>query len=99
MDFAAVMLFTQQVFHLECLLLFRIKSQPGVAYKSVVYKKAFKVVFKSSKNEKLTLPHECLFLCLSGISLGRYCRKSLAKSGFGKNIKRGDGHKGGRGCL
>ena len=31
-----------------------------------------------------------LFLCLSGISLGRYCRKSLAKSGaFRKNIKRG----------
>ena len=31
------------------LLLFRIKSQPGVAYKSVVYKKAFNFVFKSSK--------------------------------------------------
>ena len=47
MDFVAVMLLTQQVFHLECLLffnsfcylrLFQIKSQPGVAYKSVVYK-------------------------------------------------------------
>ena len=35
--FVAVMLFTQQVFHLECLLLFQIKSQSGVAYKSVVY--------------------------------------------------------------
>ena len=33
MDFVAAMLFTQQVFHLECLLLFRIKSQPGVGYK------------------------------------------------------------------
>ena len=32
MDFLAVMLFTKQVFHLECLLLFQIKSQPGVAY-------------------------------------------------------------------
>ena len=40
MDFIAVMLFTQQVFHLECLLLFKMKSQPGVAYKSVVYKKS-----------------------------------------------------------
>ena len=38
MDFVAVMLFTEQVFHLECLVLFRIKSQPGVAYKSVVHK-------------------------------------------------------------
>ena len=37
MDFVAVMLFTQQVFHLECLLLIRIKSQSGVAKKSVVY--------------------------------------------------------------
>ena len=36
------------------------------------------------------------FLFLSCISLGRYCRESLAKSvGFGKNIKRGDGHIGG----
>ena len=37
----AVMLFNQQVFHLECLLmllLFRIKSQSVIAYKSVVYK-------------------------------------------------------------
>ena len=29
---------------------------------------------------------------LSGISVGQYCQKTLAKSGeFGKNIKRGDG--------
>ena len=34
------MLFTQEVFHLECLILFWIKSQPGVAHKSVVYKKS-----------------------------------------------------------
>ena len=48
MDFIAVMLFTQQVFLLGCLSLFRIKSQPVVAYKCVVYKKAFNVflVFK-----------------------------------------------------
>ena len=45
MDFVAVMLFTQHVFHLESLLLFRIKSQPGVAYNSAVYKKAFNVDF------------------------------------------------------
>ena len=57
MDFVAVMLFTQQVFHLDGLLLFWIKSQPGVACKSVVYKRAFNFVFKSSKNEKITLPH------------------------------------------
>ena len=40
MDFVAVMLFTQQVFHLEYLLLFWITSQPGVAYESVAYKKS-----------------------------------------------------------
>ena len=45
MDFAAVMFFTQQVFHLECFLLLRIKSQPGIAYKSVAYKKIFNVDF------------------------------------------------------
>ena len=32
------MLFTQQVFDLECLLQLHIKSQPGVTYKNVVYK-------------------------------------------------------------
>ena len=45
MDFVAVMLFIQQVFHLECLLLIWIKSQSRVAYKSTVHKKAFKLVF------------------------------------------------------
>ena len=36
-----------------------------------------------------------LFLCLSGISFGRYCQKSVVKSqGFGKKIKRGDAHIG-----
>ena len=45
MDFVAVMLFTQQVLNLECLLLFQIKSQPGVAYESVFYKKAFNLLF------------------------------------------------------
>ena len=45
MDFVVVMLFTQQVFDLDCLLSLQIKSQPGVAYKSVDYKKAFNVVF------------------------------------------------------
>ena len=45
MDIVAVMLFIQQVFHVECLLLFQIKCQPGVAYKNVDYKEAFNVVF------------------------------------------------------
>ena len=63
MYFVAVMLFTHQVFHLECLLLlFQIKSQPADAYKSIVYKRTFKVVFTSSKNEKITMPHEFIFV-------------------------------------
>ena len=33
------MLLSQQVFHLECLLLFEIKSKPGIAYKIVDLKK------------------------------------------------------------
>ena len=37
MDFVALILYTQQVFHLECLLLIQNKSQPGFVYKSVVY--------------------------------------------------------------
>ena len=34
-------------------------------------------------------------MSLSGISIWQYCQKSYAKSGgFGKHIKRGDGHIG-----
>ena len=62
MDFVAVMFLTQQVFHLECLLLFRIKSQSDVACKSVIYKKVFSVVFRSSKNGRINLPHEFIFV-------------------------------------
>ena len=41
-----------------------------------------------------------LFLCLSGISLGRYCREGLAKSwGFRKNIKRVNYDIGGSGRV
>ena len=72
------MLFTKQVFHLECLL-FRIKSQPGVAYKSAVYKRAFNVVFKSSKNEKITLPCKFIFVfiwyLIGVILLDESCQK------------------------
>ena len=60
--------------------------------------KAFNIVFKSILKMKKALPHEFIFKFISGISLGRYHWKSLAKSTvFGKNVTRGDGHKGG--CL
>ena len=52
MDFVGVVLFTQQVFHLECLLLFQIKSQPGVAYKSVDNKKYLMLFFSLLKMKK-----------------------------------------------
>ena len=71
------------------MLLFQIKSPPDVGYKSVVYKKACTIVFSLSKNEEITFA-AWVYFCLSAISLGRYCRKSLAKKGgFGKKIKRG----------
>ena len=79
MDFVAVMLFTQQLFHLECLLLFQIKSQLGVAYKSAVYKKAFNVVFESSKNEEIVLPHEFIFCAYPLFHWGNIDGKVLPK--------------------
>ena len=54
-------------------------------------KKACNVVFQSSKNEEIALPHKFIFVFIwySGIPVGRYCQKSLAKrGGFGKNKKR-----------
>ena len=49
-------------------------------------------LFCSLLKMKKLLCHMSLFLCLSGISLGRYCWKSVVKSrGFGKGR---DGHIG-----
>ena len=62
------------------LLLFRIKSQPGVAYKSVVYKKKHvSLIFSLLKMKKWLCPMS-LFLCLSSISMRQHCRKSLVQS-------------------
>ena len=44
------------------LLLFRIKSEPGVAYKIVAYKKECKFVLQSSKKEEVTFPREFIFI-------------------------------------
>ena len=53
------------------------------------------MLFLSLLKLKKQLCHMSLFLCLSGILLGRYCQISLAKSrGFGKKYKKGDGRKG-----
>ena len=49
--------------------------------------------FLSLLKKKKELFHMKLFLCSSGISLGRYCQKILTKSGgFRKKLKRRDGH-------
>ena len=87
---------TQQVFHLECLLLFWIKSQPGIVYKSDVYKKACNIVFKSSKNENLILPNEFIFVFIlyfiGAILLKKSCQKHGALKIYEKGgmaIKRG----------
>ena len=63
MDFVAVMLFTKQVFHLEYLLCW-INSQSGVAYKSVVYKRAFNVVLRLLKMKKISLSCEFIFVII-----------------------------------
>ena len=46
------------------LLLFWIKSQPGVPYRSVVYKRAFNVFFNYLKMKKITLLNEFIFVYL-----------------------------------
>ena len=94
MDFVAVMFLTQQVFHLECLLLFRIKSQSDVACKSVIYKKVLSVVFRSSKNGRINLPHEFIFVFIwhfiGPILSEKFCqRRGEGGKGFGKNIVKG----------
>ena len=81
--------------HLEGLVLFQIISQPSVAYKSVVYKRAFNAVSKSSKNKKIILPHEFIFVFIwyfIGVIL---LEKSCQKWKVWKKYKNGDGGKGG----
>ena len=49
--------------------------------------------FSSLLRKKEEVSHMKLFLCSSGISLGRYCQKILTKSwGFREKIKRRDSH-------
>ena len=75
------MYFSFDSFWYLILLLFRIKSQLSVAYKSVVYKKAHSVVF-----EEMTLPHDFSLMFIQyfnvAILLEKYC------------IKRGGGREG-----
>ena len=78
MDFIAAMLFTQQVFHLECLLLFQIKSQPCVTYKSVDF-----------KNKEITFPHEFIFIFILYFIETILLEKSCKKPGVGKKYKMG----------
>ena len=73
------MLFTKQVFHLEYLS-FQIKSQPGVAHKSAVYKRAFNVVFKSSKNEKNNFAKRVYFCVYLVPHWGNLVRRLLSKA-------------------
>ena len=69
-------------------LLFQIKSQLGVAYKSVNYKKAFNVVFWSSKNEEITVPDEFIFVFMMyfiGVILSeKSCRKQRVQKKYEK---------------
>ena len=44
----------------DTLLLFLIKSQPSIAYKSVFYNKACNLVLQSSKHEEITFPYESI---------------------------------------
>ena len=84
--YSASLLFRMFIFLLtpldtwDILLVFQIKSQPGVPYKSVAYKKRhYNVVFKSSKNENITLPHEFIFVFIQyfngAILPGKSCQK------------------------
>ena len=78
------------------MLLFRIKSEPGVAYESVSYKKTSKVVSWSSKHEEITFPCEFSFVFnpyFFGVILSK---KVLSKVvGSDKNYTGGAGHIGG----
>ena len=84
-----------KVFQLECLILFIIEIiiiLNQISAWSFFYKKHV-ASFLSLLKKKKELCHIKWFLCSSGISMGRYCRKILTKSGeFKKKIKKRGGH-------
>ena len=70
------------------LLLFPIKSQHGVVYNSVAYKKGYNVVLQSSKHEEITFPHEFIFY-LPRLSLGNIAKKMLSVVGDSEKYVKG----------
>ena len=86
MDFVAVILFTQQVFYLDCLLL-RLNLSLVLLIKVLIIKKHF--VFQSSKNEEITFPHEFIFIFIPYF-IGTILSKKSCQKLTGKNIKKGD---------
>ena len=83
------MLFIRLDFHLATQQFFHFKSQPGIAYKSDVYKKACNIVFKSSKNENLTLPNEFFFVFILYFIGAILSKKSCQKQGALKIYEKG----------
>ena len=69
MDFIQNIYFSFESLGYLKLLLFQIRFQPGVAYKSDAYRKACNIVFSLLKMKK-SLCHISLFLCLPGNPLG-----------------------------
>ena len=104
MGFVGVMLFTQQDFHLECLFFFLlVLILETVTYyfglnlshvlliKVLFIKKACNFVIWSSKNKRIALPHEFIFMFIRYFSGAILSKKSCQKRGVWKNIKRGRG--------
>ena len=80
------MLFTQKIFQKSFNCYF---SQLGVAYKSVNYKKAFNVVFWSSKNEEITVPDEFIFVFMMYFIWAILSEKSCRKQRVQKKYEKG----------
>ena len=102
MDFVAVILFTQQVFHLEWLFFFIllilkiiiVLDQVSVwcCLQSDAYIKRHNVVFYSPKDEEVTLLYEFIFVVFHR---GDIVKKNIVKNvGFRKKTKGGNGHIG-----
>ena len=70
------------------LLLFWIKSQPGVPYRSVVYKRAFNVFFNYLKMKKITLLNEFIFVFIWYFIGKILLENSCQKQGVGEKDKK-----------
>ena len=88
MDLGAVMLFTLSFISFRTFIFLLILEIVTISF---VYKKTWNIVFSSSNNEEIPLPHEFIFVFIQYFTGAILLEKSWKKCGAWKHIEGGGG--------